>query len=122
MKEKVYVCGYTHCLHINEKVKEEDSVIIGNKHLHKECAEIKSKIDTLKDLYYDEIDKNVKFVELVGVLNNIVFKKGVSPDYMIFALKYSIDKRIRIKSPYSLHYLVTNKVITQLWKKESGVK
>jgi uncharacterized membrane-anchored protein len=52
----------------------------------------------------------------VNVINNIVFKKGVDPEYLYFALNYTIMKNITIKSPYGLHYIIDNKRIKDLWK------
>jgi hypothetical protein len=114
---KTYVCGYAHCLHKNEKVIDVDSVVVGKRRFHKDCAEIRNHIEILKKLYFDYVE-NPKYVEVVGVINNIVFKKGVNPKYMIFALKYIINKNVRIKSPYFLHYLPKNNTILKLWKKE----
>jgi hypothetical protein len=113
-----YVCGYVHCLHHGEKIKEEDAVIVGKRKFHKDCAEYKQYIDKMKDLYFDNIDKNAKYQEVLGVLNNIIFKKGVDPKFMIFAMEYIIRKKAKVKSPYVLHYLPENKLIQQLYNKE----
>jgi hypothetical protein len=118
MSEKTYTCGYTHCLHKNEKMNEEDSVLVGKGRFHKDCAEVRGYIDTLKDMYFDHINEKANYIEVLSVINNIVFKKGIDPRYMIFALQYIIKKNARIKSPYSLHYLPDNKTIQNLWKKE----
>lgn len=118
--ERLYVCGYTHCLHPNEKATESEMVLVGKKRFHKDCAEIREYIEEMKTLYFDNIDDKANYVEVISVLNNIIFKKGVDPRYMIFAIKYIIKKKARLKSPYSLHYLPTNKIIVNLYNKERG--
>jgi hypothetical protein len=120
--EKLYVCGYNHCLHKGDKVTEQDSVIVGKRRFHIDCAEVKGYIDTLKDMYFDHIDEKANYVEVLSVINNIVFTKGVDPRFMIFALQYIINVKARLKSPYSLHYLPNNQRIVKLWQKENGVK
>jgi hypothetical protein len=95
-------------------------VLVGKKRFHKDCAEVREYIETMKTLYFDEIDNKANYVEVVSVLNNIIFKKGVDPRYMVFAIKYIIKKKARMKSPYSLHYLPTNKTIVILYNKEKG--
>jgi hypothetical protein len=115
MSEKTYVCGYRHCLHKGEKVKQEEAVTVGTRRYHADCAAIHRKIEQMKDLYYEKIDENAEFVQLTSVLNNIVFTKKINPDYMLFALNYIVKKKVKINSPYALHYLPKNKLIFKLW-------
>ena len=53
MADKEYVCGYNHCLHHGEKVKSSESVVVGKKHYHWDCAETKQKIKECVDLYME---------------------------------------------------------------------
>ena len=119
--EKAYTCGYNHCLHKGEKVLEQDSVIIGNRRFHKDCAEVRRYIEEIKEVYYDDVDKRVNFAQLSCAINNIVFNKGVDPRYLLFALKYIISIKAKINSPYTLHYLPKNNKILNLWKKEVDI-
>ncbi len=114
------MCGYNHCLHKGEKVTEQDSIMVGKRRLHIDCAEVRDHIEIIKNLYFNYVE-SANYVEVVGVINNIIFKKGVNPRYMIFALKHIISKNVVIKSPYFLHYLPKNKIIIKLWEKENGV-
>lgn len=120
MVEKTYVCGYSHCLHKGEKINKNDAVIVGNRRFHTDCADLHCKINKMKDLYYENIDDNVEFVTLMSVINNIIFNKRIDPDYMLFALNHVINRKIKIKSPYLLHYLPDNKIIISLWNKGEG--
>lgn len=121
MAEKTYVCGYKHCL-FNSKITASEAVSVGNRKYHKECALIRDKINEIRDLYIDNIDKNVAIVELVGVLNRIIFTKNVDIDYMLFAMNNVIKRKLRIKSPYTLYYVADNKQIFALWEKENAMK
>jgi hypothetical protein len=117
MADKTYVCGYTHCLHKGEKVSEQDSVIVGKRRFHKDCAQMKEYIDEIKDLYFDYIDKDADYKVVLSVINNMIFKKGIDPEYFLFGLKKWVWKKVKIKSPYSLHYLATNKILLAEWEK-----
>lgn len=121
MAEKTYVCGYKHC-QIHEKIPASEAVTVGNRRYHKECVEMRDKINEIKDLYINNIDKNISYPELVGVINRIIFNKNTDINYMLFAMKNVIRRKIRIKSPYSLYYVADNKQIYKLWEKESKKK
>jgi hypothetical protein len=125
MAEKTYVCGYKHC-QIHEKIPASEAVNVGNRKYHKECSETREKINEIRDLYIDNIDKSVTIPELVGVINRIIFDKKFDVEYMLFAMKNVIRRKLRIKSPYTLYYVADNKQIIKLWemeiKKKSGDK
>lgn len=121
MAEKQYVCGYKHCK-IHDKIPASEAVIVGNRRYHKQCASNREKMSEMKDLYIDNIDKNVAIVELVSVLNQIIFTKNVNIDYMLFAMKNITKRKLKIKSPYTLHYIANNKQIQNLWIKENNKK
>jgi len=121
MAEKQYVCGYKHCK-IHNKIPASEAVIVGNRRYHIQCAETREKLNEMRDLYIDNIDKNVAIVELVSVLNQLIFTKNVNIDYMLFAMKNVVLRKLRIKSPYTLHYIAENKQIQTLWIKENKRK
>lgn len=114
MEEKQYVCGYKHCRE-DSKIPASEAVLIGNRRYHKRCASDKEKIIEIRDLYIENIDDKVPIAELVSVLNQLIFKKNVDIDYMLFAIKDVIRRKVRIKSPYSLHYVAKNKKIIAAW-------
>ena len=114
----MHKCSYTHCLHPNTLVGDDESVVINGKHYHWDCAQIKSDIQELRDMYIHHIDKNVKIPVLAKVLNDLVFKYNQPIEYLKFALKYYIDYKIKIKSPFTLLYLRTNKVMYKKYQKE----
>ena len=50
-------------------------------------------------------------------INNIIFQKKVSADYLYFALNWAIKNHRRISSPLYLHYLIDNKNIKDDYSK-----
>jgi hypothetical protein len=115
--EKLYVCGYAHCLHYGEKVSELNSVIVGKRRFHIDCANIKVIIDEIKDLYIEKINKHESAVKILGVINQMVFTKQIDPNFILFALKDLTDRKVTFKSPYSMHYFVKNNVLINKWRK-----
>lgn len=117
MATKSYVCGYKHC-QIHEKVLESNAVIVGKRRYHKECAELRNKINQLKELYLDNIDPNTPMVELLGVINRIIFTNHTDIDYMLYAVTDLIQRKVKIKSPYTLYYIADNKQKYSRWKQK----
>lgn len=112
---RTYKCGYNHCLHPNEPVSAEDAVIIGKKRFHKDCALTKAMIDECKSIYYQYIDNQSDYVQTVGVINNLVFKKQIEAEYVRFTLMWLAIKGGQLKSPYQLHYAVNNNHIKRAY-------
>ena len=120
MKEKIYKCSFKHCQHESCEVPQGEAVKVGSRHMHKDCAEINENIIKIRDLYYEKISKTVVMKQLVGAINNLIFKKGVDSGLLYFALNHAIQAKIPIKSPYGLHYLVDNHRIKSLWEKKKA--
>lgn len=108
MSEKLYKCGYAHCTHPNDKSTASLMEKIGKRYFHKKCAYIKDMIQVATKYYYDYVDDKSEYKIVVGVLNNIIFKKGYSVDLVIFMMKYIVAHGCRIRSPYTLHYVIKN--------------
>ena len=53
MAEKEYICAYPNCLHHGEKVSASESVVIGNKHYHWDCAALKQEIQDCASTYVE---------------------------------------------------------------------
>jgi len=118
MAEKSYVCGYKHC-HIHEKVPASEAVIVCNRRYHKECAEIHERIEYIKRIYFDYIENKSDYVQVVGVINNLIFKKFYSLDYIEFTMKYTAVYGGNIKSPYLLHTIVKNGIVERKYNDEN---
>lgn len=92
---------------------------VGKRYFHKDCAEIKDKIDIAKKIYFDYIDEKTEYKIVVGVINQIIFRKGYSPDLVIFMMKHIIANNCKIKSPYILHYIIKNPMVREEFADET---
>lgn len=117
---KEYICGYKHCLHPQQKITQSDAIKVGNRYYHKECNEIKTNIEKIRDLYFYNVSKTVVMSQLIKVINTIVFDKKVDSNYFLFALNYAIANKITIKSPYTLHYIIDNSHIKKQWTEKQN--
>lgn len=115
---KTHKCAYVHCLHQGEPVGDDEAVIIGSRYYHWDCAQTKSDIQELRDIYVSRIDPNVKIPVLGKVLNDLVFKYDQPIEYLKFSIKHFADYGTKIKSPFTLLYLRTNKVMRLKYEKE----
>lgn len=121
-KQKIVKCRYSHCEHSSRELPREEAVQIGKTFMHKDCAKKSQLIIDIRDFYYEHISNTVVMKNLVAVINNIVFKKHVDPEYLLYVLHYANDNRLEIKSPYSLHYLIDNARIKKSWNKKNEEK
>ena len=117
MGEKSYVCGYKHCVHKGEKVLESEAIIIGKKRYHKDCVKLSETIKLIKDTYLERMDSETNPVQLLSVINTMVFKKGVDADYILFALEDTCNKGFKFKAPYTMYYFEKNLVLKEKWRK-----
>jgi hypothetical protein len=111
MAGKEYKCGYKHCLHPDEKIPASESVVVGKRRLHKDCAELHSKIERIKRIYFDYIDGKSDYVQVLGVINNLIFVKKYDVDLVEFMMKYAAVYGRNIKSPYILHSIIKNGLV-----------
>ena len=100
MADKEYVCGYNHCLHHGEKVKSSESVVVGKKHYHWDCAETKQKIKECVDLYMEYIEDKTQYPMAVRIINNLVFKNMIPVDFILKNItssrRYYSDKPVYV--------------------------
>lgn len=120
MAELMCKCAYKNCQHEPCEFPQGEAVKMGKRWMHSDCAEMYECITKTRDLYYEEISKTVVMSNLVHTIQNIVEKKKVDPRFLYFALEFAVNNHIPVKSPYSLHYLVDNNRIKELWKKKQS--
>lgn len=116
MAEKSYVCGYKHCLHKGEKVLESEAIVVNKKRYHKDCLQISETIKLIKDTYIEKINDKENPVVILSVVNNLVFKKGVDADFLLFALEDIARRKVDVKSPYTMHYFDKNMILKEKWR------
>lgn len=119
-KAKEYVCGYKHCLHAGEKVKQEEAKQSGSRYYHPDCLQQKNNMNDVKNLYYEHISKTVVMKNLMKVINNIVLEKHIDSEYLLFAMKYVISNHMTLNSPYGLYYIIDNKKVKSAWEKKKA--
>ena len=116
-------CRYRHCLYDSQDIPPGQEVKTGKiSYMHKECARYWKTIGSIVDLYKQRVNKNVLEKTLLATINNIVFKKNVDPEFLLFALKYSLDHGNHLSSPYGLHYIISNESCMTAWKREKALK
>lgn len=116
MNDKEYVCGYAHCLHNGQKVKESEAVILGKKRYHWDCALTKQEIEEIRSIYMNRIDEKADWRMVTKILNDLILKYGLEIDYVRYVIEYYADYGIKVKSPFSLLYLRTNSVMRRKWE------
>lgn len=111
MAAKEYKCGYNHCLHPNEKIPADEAVLVGKRRFHEDCAELHAKIERIKRIYFDYIDDKSDYVQVLGVINSLIFTKEYDIDFVEFMMKYAALYSRNIKSPYILHTIIKNGIV-----------
>lgn len=82
MLEKEYVCAYPHCLHHGEKVLASESVVIGKKHYHWDCATLKQEIQDCANTYIEYMEDKTQYPMAMRILNTMVFKNQVPIEFI----------------------------------------
>ena len=104
---RMYKCWYNNCPH-NQQVDEEEAIKADKRRYHKECYKDFQNLKKIRELYYDHIDKTVVFSQLNKVIDNIINKKGIGTDYLLYSIEYAIENDIEVRYPASLFYLINN--------------
>lgn len=115
MADKEYICGYKYCLHHGQKVKSSESVMVGKKHYHWDCADIKQRIKECVDLYMECIEDKTQYPIATKIINNLVFKSKVPVEYILKNINSS--KKYYSKKPVYILYGLRK----LFWQKEFNV-
>lgn len=112
---KTYKCGFAHCM-CDEPLTDDNCIIQGSRRWHKKCFQAKETAEEIRKYYRANISSQVTMSFLNSVLNDVLYKKKVDAEYLLFALKYAYETNKEIKSPVYLHYLADDKRIQRLYK------
>ncbi len=115
---KIHKCVFKYCKYQSKDILLDDFIKINDRYFHKECAEIYNNIEEIKKIYYEKISNTVVMSLLVNVINNIIFVKNIDSNYLLFAIKYAVNKNIKINYPQGLYYIIDNYKIKDAWKKK----
>ena len=121
-KNNTVICRFKHCKHESKEIPREEAVRIGNMYYHEDCARIKDNIALTMELFEKHINPNPVFVQLRAVINHIIFERNVDSDFLVFALKYYIEKRIPLRYPQGLYYVVQNQEAKDAFDKKMAEK
>lgn len=116
-KQSTVHCKYSKCLHGSREISKDDAVKIGNCYYHLDCLKTKEDIKKIIDLFTKHINPNPVYSNLQKVIDNIVFKKQLGSDFLLFGLKYYIDHKIPLNYPQGLYYVIQNKQVIEAYKK-----
>lgn len=121
-------CRYKHCLHPNVPVTKEEAIQVGQSYYHPDCYELKNTVAGIVDYFSKEINPDVIYTVLVRTINNICFPikgEGVSPERLLFQLKYYQSHGGKIHYPGGLYYVLQDRKSFDAWnryKAEESIK
>ena len=128
-KTDIKTCRYTKCNHPEKKIDitKDDYKVNGTMYYHSDCYDLKKKQEwkdeqTKKDLQYIKnqwvlyINQTVIYSQLFHCLNDFI-NRGVSSDYLVFALDYVIKNKMNLKHPYGFKYYVNKQEIKNAYQK-----
>lgn len=120
-KTKVYKCKYSHCKHDSKDIKDDNFIKVGNNYYHNDCYEEKELIAKIIDIFMKEVNSDVVVSGLRRVINDIVYNKGKSAEYLLFGLKYFIKNK-KLNYPAGLYYVIQDRDVLVAWEKECRKK
>ncbi len=124
IKPKYVNCRYPKCreLHDSTEILKSEAIKHGNGYYHEDCLYTMLKVTEIRDLFYKEVNPLMtgkQIGELVSIVNHLIFKKDIKPDFILFALQYYIKyKPGSLNYPGGIAYIIQNKDVIAAWKKE----
>ncbi len=116
-------CKYTHCRHESREIPDDEAVTRnGTTYYHPDCYKEKEAIDNIIQLWTDCIDHSPIYTQLRGVINNIVFKNGVSAEQLMFCLRWCINNGWKLRRPAGLYYVSKDEDAITAYKKAKTPK
>ena len=107
-------CGYSHCKHGGVVDTQSDECIEDNgKFYHMDCYSEKRAFSEIIDFWYREIDEDVVFNQLQRVLQELIYKRGMEAEYVLYAIK---KKAQFLNYPSGIYYAVGDKRLKANWR------
>ena len=107
-------CGYSHCKHGGVVDTQSDECIEDNgKFYHMDCYSEKRAFSEIIDFWYREIDEDVVFNQLQRVLQELIYKRGLEAEYVLYAIK---KKAQFLNYPSGIYYAVGDKRLKANWR------
>lgn len=108
-------CRYAHCKHVGEPVDKEKGVHVGSAYYHEDCYKEKELLREIERYYIDNFERDPIMQALRKVINTIVFTQGKSPEFLMYALRYTKSNNIPLKHPAGIYYLMKDEKIIESW-------
>lgn len=116
---KIYKCPYKQCKYNNEVV-EDEAIKYNGRYYHKECLKEQQEKIEIRKLFFENINTLEVPAKLNNAINNIIHKKNVSSEYLLYALKYVIENKSPLNYAGGLYYIIGNKDIQNAYNKEKA--
>ena len=113
---KTVICRYQHCQHETRELLRDEAVRDGRSYYHKDCFATREAMQKIVEFYVENFDKDPIFAQLKKICNELVFKKGYSPEYVLFTLQYAKKKSYNLHSPIGMYYLAKDYKIREAWE------
>ena len=112
-------CKCQKCVHDTREIDidKDEFEHIGRYYYHKDCLKIRNDIVLIKDLWHNHISPNVVYSQLVKVLQDLIFNKGISSDYLVFLMNYIIKHKMVLRYPAGIRYYIDNQEIKTAYNK-----
>lgn len=122
-------CRFIGCKHQTRDldIAVEPFIKVGSVYYHEDCYKLKKSNEwkdeqtrkdlvEFRDIWWKNISKTVNFQQLMKILNEYI-ARGVSSDYLLFALKYIIQHKMNLNYPNGFKYYVDRIEIKQAYDK-----
>lgn len=117
------VCKYPNCKHggkINLSTDDYERVK-SSSYYHKDCYQEKCDLQLFRELWSKNISSTVVYSMLNRILNEYL-QKGVSSDYLLFALQYVILHKYNLNYPAGFRYYIDMPEIKDEYKRSRSKK
>lgn len=120
-KQTTYKCAYQHCP-FGGQVDKDEAVSYKRRHYHKKCFQDVVNKEKIREYYLENINKTEILSRLNAIISDIIDKKQVDSEFLLFAIQYAIKNNITIRTPMGMYFLINNYKIKEAWKKEQAKK
>lgn len=118
---KLHTCRWSHCRHDNKTIEPDDEVKIGAAYYHKDCAEEKSTIDRIIQVWSEKIDAFVQIPKLRSIVNQVIYTRGCDPKFILYVVECGA-KEHWLKHEAGLYTAVKDEKRYAEWKRGEAKK
>ena len=127
---KLVHCRYPKCKFLHETTElNKDDAVCGdgkNSYYHPDCYHTMRTVNYIRDTFVKQVNPMLtgpQIGQLVSIVNNMIFSKGIDANYILFALQFFIkNKPGALKYPGGIAYIVQNRDVEEAWKKAQRIK